>query len=318
MSLRRLAVLRAVVEAGGVTRAAELLHVAQPAVSAQLRAIERSFGGQLFFRAGNRLTLTEAGERVYQWANEVHSGGVRVQREVQDLAAGLAGSLTITSSMAIGTYLLPGIATALLAERPGADITVHVSEPDAALRAVELGESDLAVTTWLDEPVGEVLVSEKLWEEPLVLCASPDGPPEGDAVDLAELEGLPFVGAPVGVAFQRMVEAQLRAHGVGALDVKIRLGHAEAIKQAVVANRWVCLSPGYTFAEEVNRGRLRKVPIRGARLVEGIGMHYRRGRQFSPLQEAALEALRAVGLGGTAMPAGLATGSPDLTIRPMC
>jgi DNA-binding transcriptional LysR family regulator len=291
-NLRRLDILRTVVDSGGVTRAAERLRVAQPAISSQLRALERSFGAELFLRAGNRLTLTEAGERVYEWANEVHAGSVRVQREVRELAAGHAGTLTITSSMAIGTYLLPAIVTGLLAERAGAEITVHASEPEPALRAVEVGESDLAVTTWLDEPRNDVLVSTKLWEEPLVLFASPDGPPARDVISVDDLSQLSFAGAPIGVAFQRSVEAQLRAHGIRDLDVKVRLGHAEAIKQAVAANQWVSLAPEYAIVEDLKVGRLRAVTIQGAALVEGIGMHHRRDRYLSPLQRAAIEALR--------------------------
>src|SRR3954463_4322297 len=70
VSLRRLEVFCLVVEEGGVTRAAEHLFVAQPAVSSQIRALEEWVGTKLFTRTGGRLVLTEAGHRVYQWAKE--------------------------------------------------------------------------------------------------------------------------------------------------------------------------------------------------------------------------------------------------------
>lgn len=293
--LRRLEVFCLVVDEGGVTRAAERLLVAQPGVTAQLRSLERSFGAALFARTGSTLALTEAGERVYRWAKEVLAGGVQVQRDVDDLTAGTAGSLTVASSMAIGTYLLPPLMTRLRAERAGADITVHISEPAAALQAVELGEVDFAVTTWLDEPAPATLVAEKLWEEPLVLCASPHGPPDGDTIDLADLPALPLVGVPTGVAFHRMVLTQLRGLGVGELQVVIRLGHAEAIKQAVTANAWLCFASAYCVADDIASGRLRAVRIRDTHLVEGIGLHHRAAKYFSPLQRAALDVLRATG-----------------------
>jgi DNA-binding transcriptional LysR family regulator len=286
-----------VVDEGGVTRAAERLLIAQPAVSAQLRALERALGATLFVRNGSTLVLTEAGERVYHWAKEVLAGSVQVQRDVDELTAGTAGTIIATASMAIGTYLLPPIMTRLRAQRPGADITVHVSEPAAALRSAQLGDADFAVASWLDDEVPETLVAEKLWDEPMVLCASPEGPPDSDEVDLARIPGLPMVGVPAGVAFDSMLRAQLRAHDVRDLDVVIRLGHAEAIKQAVARNGWVSITPAYVVAADIAAGRLRQVGIRDARLVEGIGLYHRVAKHFSPLQTAAIEALRAAAPG---------------------
>jgi DNA-binding transcriptional LysR family regulator len=290
--LRRLEVFCLVVDEGGVTRAAERLLVAQPGVSAQLRSLEKSLGATLFARAGSTLTLTEAGERFYLWAKEVLAGSVQVQRDVDELAAGTAGSLTVASSMAIGTYLLPPLMTDLRVDRPRAEITVHISEPKVALHDAEIGGVDFAVITWLDDPVPDTLQAEKLWEEPLVLVAAPAGPPDADVVDLADVMELPLVGVPKNVAFHRMLVDQLREHGMPELPAVVRLGHAEAIKRAVAVNGWVGLAPRYCVEDDVAAGRLRTVAIRDATLVEGIGLYHRSAKYFSPLQQAALAALR--------------------------
>lgn len=290
--LRRLDLFCAVVDEGGVTRAAERLHVAQPWVSAQLRVLETTVAAALFVRDGRRLVLTEAGARFYAWSKQVLAGSVQVQRDVRDLGSGSAGTLTITSSMAVGTYLVPPVMSRLRHERPGADITVHISEPAAALRSVEIGESDFAVATWSDTFDLSALHSEKLWEEPIVLAASPHGPPDTDEIDIAEVVGLPMVGPPADVAFERIVGDQMRAHGMPAASYVMRLGHAEAMKRAVAANGWVCFASVYCIADDVAAGRLRAVQIRGASFVEGIGLFYRDAKYFSPLQSAAVSALR--------------------------
>ncbi|MPZ66155.1 MAG: LysR family transcriptional regulator [Pseudonocardiaceae bacterium] len=292
VSLHRLEVLCLVVDEGGVTRAAERLLVAQPAVSAQLRSLERSLGAALFARRGSQLALTEAGQRVYHWAKEVLAGSTQVQRDVDELAAGTAGSLVIAASMAIGSYLLPPVLTRLRAERPGADITIHVGQPTVALRATQLGEVDFAVVTWLDDEVPEGLDAEKLWDEPLVLCASPTGPPHTDSISVAEITRLPCVGVPTNTAYHRIVQNQLHNHGVGELDIVIRLGHAEPMKQAVAENGWVTIAPEYAVANDVSAGRLRLIEIRDARLVEGIGLYHRTAKYYSPLQRSAIDALR--------------------------
>jgi DNA-binding transcriptional LysR family regulator len=290
--LRRLEIFCLVVDEGGVTKAAERLFIVQPAVTAQLRALERSLDAVLLRRSGNRLVLTEAGERVYLWAKEVLAGCAQVQRDVGQLAAGAAGSLVVHASMAIGTYLLPPLVTRLRADRPAASITVHIGEPAAAVRAAELGAADFAVTTLQDGPVGDSLVASRLWEEPIVVGIGTAGPPLGESVTLAEIAELPMVAAPQEVAYDRMLSAQLHRHGGPALNVMIRLGHAEAIKQTAIDNGWACLIPGYVLANDVAAGRMRGVPISDARLTEGIGLYHRATKYFSPLQQAAVDALR--------------------------
>ncbi|MFG1923121.1 LysR family transcriptional regulator [Cryptosporangium sp. NPDC048952] len=295
LPLRRLELFCTVVDEGGVTRAAERLHVAQPWVSAQLRSLEKAVDAPLFVRDGRGLALTEAGLRLYAWATEVLAGSVQVQRDIAQLSSGTAGSLVVASSMAIGTYLVPPLLSELRKERAGADITVRISEPAAALRSVEVGEVDFAVATWTEEIEPGALHAEKLWEEPMVLACAPDGPPDADAVDLSDIAELDVVGVPGGVAFDRVLTDQLRRHGMPRVSYVIRLGHAEAMKRAVAANGWVCFAPHYTVADDVAAGRLRAVTIRDARIVEGIGLFHRAAKYFSPLQQAAITMLREKG-----------------------
>jgi LysR family transcriptional regulator, low CO2-responsive transcriptional regulator len=292
ISLRRLEVFTLVVEEGGVTRAAERLLVAQPAVSAQLRALEQNLRARLFVRSAGRLILTEVGERVYQWAKDVLAGGVQLQRDVVELADGLAGSVVVNASMAIGTYLLPPLFSELRLRRPGADLTVLVDWPARALESVEHGEADFGVISWTEDEVPPTMVAERLRDEPIVLCASPDGPPDTDEINVADLSRLPTVGVPREVAYYRMLDAQLHAHGVGSLSAEIRFGHAEPMKRAVMTHGWVTLLPRYCVLDELASGRLREVRIRDAEFVEGIGLYRRRTKHFSPLQRAAIGLIR--------------------------
>jgi LysR family transcriptional regulator, low CO2-responsive transcriptional regulator len=292
--LRRLEIFCLVVDEGGVTRAADRLLIAQPAVTAQLRALEKAVGAALVTRSGNALVLTEAGERIYAWATDVLAGSSLVQRDVEQLAAGAAGSLVVHASMAIGTYLLPPLLTPLRAERPAADITVHVGEPASAIRAAAQGGADFTVTTFQDTADDEgALVARRLWDEPIVVGMGPDGPTDADHLGLADIAELPLVAAPRDVAYDRMLGHQLRDLGVRSLNVVIRLGHAEAIKATAIEHGWACLIPGYAVAADVAAGRMRAVPIRDARLSESITLYHRATKWFSPLQRAALDAVEA-------------------------
>jgi LysR family transcriptional regulator, low CO2-responsive transcriptional regulator len=292
LSLRRLEVFCIVVETGGVTRAAEQLMIAQPAVSSQIRALEEWFGAPLFARSAGRMSTTEAGDRAYRWAKETLARGASVQRDVQELASGGAGRVVVAASMGIGSYLVPPVLTRLRSERPGADITLHAEQPDQAVHSVEVGEADFAIVSWYDHLLPESLTAKHLGDEPMLLCASPGGPPGSEVIGTAELASLPLVSVPANVAFNSATEAQLRAAGVDRLNVVIRLGHAESMKQAVIDHGWVTFLPRYCTERDRAEGRLRGVTVQGLGLFERIVLIQRKDHYFSPLQTTALDAIR--------------------------
>lgn len=292
LSLRRLQVFCLVVETGGVTRAAEQLMVAQPAVSNQIRSLEEWFGAPLFARSSGRMSTTEAGDRAYRWAKETLARSVNIQRDVQELASGGAGRVVVAASMGIGSYLLPSVLTRLRAQRAGADITLHTEQPDQAVQSVEVGQADFAIVSWHEHLLPDTLTSEHLGDEPLILCASPTGQPIGDAITSLELADLPFVSVPSNVAFNKGTEAQLQDAGIRKLNVVIRLGHAESMKQAIIDHGWVTLLPGYCTARDRAEGRLRGIAIEGLTLHERIVLVQRKDHYFSPLQRTALDAIR--------------------------
>src|SRR3982750_1045197 len=108
MELRQLTYFEAVARLGGFTRAAEQLHVAQPAVSAQIRALETELGVSLFARTTRRVALTEAGELFLGRARRVLGELDGARTELAELAAVLRGRVTIGSMAVLGGYDLPG------------------------------------------------------------------------------------------------------------------------------------------------------------------------------------------------------------------
>jgi DNA-binding transcriptional LysR family regulator len=292
LSFRRLEVFCLVVETGGVTRAAEQLIVAQPAVSSQIRSLEAWFGAPLFTRSAGGMTTTEAGDRAYRWAKETLARSVNAQRDVQELASGGAGRVVVAASMGIGSYLLPSVLTRLRSERAGAEITLHTEQPEQAVRSVEVGEVDFAIVSWYQHLLPDTLISEHLGDAPVELCASMTGQPVTDAIKSSELAGLPLVGVPSTVAFAQTVDTQLKDAGVSSLNVVIRLGHAESMKQAVIDHGWVAFLPGYCTARDRTEGRLRAISVEGLNLHERIVLVRRKAHYLSPMQSIALDAIR--------------------------
>ncbi|WP_406031956.1 LysR family transcriptional regulator [Nocardioides sp. NBC_00163] len=292
LSLRRLEIFRLVVEERSVTRAAEVLLVAQPAVSAQLRALEGWVGAKLFARQGNRLVLTEAGERTERWAREVLAGAAQVRRDVGDLASGETGRVIIASSMAVGTYIVPPIMAEVGRQRPRADITVSISRPEEVVHAVESGECDMAVLNWDQRRLPENIASELLGSFSLSVYAAPGLVPDGARLSAAEALRLPLVGAPDTVVYQRNLVTQLRAAGHEEPRFLLRLGHAEAMKNAAVANGWALIAPAYAVRAELVAGALVELAVDDLQLEEHVTLIHRDDKHFSPLQSAAVAAIR--------------------------
>jgi DNA-binding transcriptional LysR family regulator len=292
LSLKRLEVFRLVVEEGSVTRAAEVLMVAQPAVSGQLRALESWLGAKLFVRRGNRMLLTEAGERANQWAKEMLASAAQIRRDVDELGSGRGGAASIASSMAVGSYLLPPILSRFQRGRPGADLTLSSSQPNEALRAVETGEADFAVVTWDQRHLPDTMSSEVIRTEPIALCAGPGLVDPSGTLSLDEALALPFVGAPREVIYQRNLVEQLARLSDVEPNFIIRFGHAEPMKQAAAENAWAIFAPRYVVESDLAAGRLQEFAVPGLELTERIALLWRRDKFFSPLQQAAVDEIR--------------------------
>ena len=292
ISLRRLEVFCLVVEEGGVTRAAEHLFVAQPAVSSQIRALEDWVGTKLFSRTGGRLILTDAGERVYEWARETLARSLEMRRDVASLGEGTRGTIILAASPGAGTYLLPPPLIELRLARPEIEIVINVSQPTDALHAAETGEADVAIVAWDQRDTPEPLVGEHLHNEEIILCASPSGPPDTDVLERSQVARLPHAGISSRTSYNRMLELQLRRQGVRDRNVVVQLGHADTIKRVIRDHHMVAFLTRYIVEEDLAAGTLRQVRVENLKLEEHLWMFRRAGKPETRLHDIAIQAIR--------------------------
>ena len=292
ISLQKLEVLCLVVELGGIGRAAEHLNVSQPVVTAHMRTLQERVRAKLLYRDGQQMRLTETGETVYAWAREVLAGSREVSRRVEDLAGGAAGTAVVASSMSVGSYMLPGILSDFMRERPSASITLHVSDAEDAIAAVEVGEADVALVTSAADLDQSSLGTEHVCDHELILVASPEDRHAGDAVTLEELSALRFVCSPRGRPRRRLIDEALGGIGLGERRIVIQLGHPEALKIATARGLGVCLMLAASVTQELEAGILRRVEIEGATLSVPIRLARRTDKRFTALQDVLLADVR--------------------------
>jgi len=255
-SLRRLDVFRAVVDCGGVIAAADHLGIAQPSVTAHLRALEGQLGSTLFLRSrGRKNVITPTGEALYKYACDVLSKSDELQRAVRRYEADAEQTLSLAVQRAIANYLLPQVLAPFLRGRRTARISVYSETQEAALNLFHTGAVDAAIV--FDMPQTAHLPGLLIGHEPLVIVAAP-----GHAlaarrrIALQDLELFEFIGGLRESQFFALVESTLRAAGLSKYRVALHMQDSVAIKNAAVHGLGLACSPLCVLEDEIRSGKL--------------------------------------------------------------
>ncbi|NGO70417.1 LysR family transcriptional regulator [Streptomyces boncukensis] len=188
---RHIRTFHEVVRTGSYSAAARALGYTQPAITQQMKALERSVGTPLFIRAGRQMRLTEAGEALSRHAGVILDSIATAQQQMASLTRLRAGKVRVCAFPSAGATLVPEALTRLAVEHPGVRVELQEGEPPDSLRRVVRGECDITLAftyPGLHEQVPEELVEIPLLEDQLTVLL-PTGHPMARrrAVKLAEL-----------------------------------------------------------------------------------------------------------------------------------
>ena len=262
MADRRLQVFHTVARLLSFTKAADNLHMTQPAVTFQVRQLEEYFNTRLFDRTHNRISLTEAGRRVYEYADKIFLLYDEMEGSVRELTGDVSGVLMIGASTTIAEYMLPALLGDYKARYPHVGIRLKVSNTDAIVSMVEDNEIDLGV---VEAPVANKnLVVELCRVDQLVAVLAPAHPlAERDRVAVSELLQFPYIAREEGSGTREVMQEYLRAAGLSAnqLNTIMELGSPEAVKGAVEAGMGVSVLSRTTVNKELRLGTLVAVPL---------------------------------------------------------
>ncbi len=263
------------------TLAAEDLHLTQPAVSLQIKALERSVRIRLFDRRGNVLSLTEAGRALYDSAVSMLHAEEQASRVLAELSGMRRGRLAVGANTTGGMYVIPEVLAAFREHWPEAEVDLHV-EP--AVRIFERIHQNIIDVGFVGGPVeDERFDVEHVASDPLVLIFSPRHAfAARQQVSLDELAGEPLI-VPEATSVMRMqFEKALREAGVS-MRIGLQLHEAEPVKKAVEANLGVGVVPASAVARELRAGLLGTAEIRGLSIPRHLEMVSRKGKYFGPI-----------------------------------
>lgn len=257
MADRRLQVFHTVAKLLSFTKAAESLHMTQPAVTFQVRQLEDFFNTRLFDRTHNRISLTQAGDEVFRYADKIFELYAEMENAVRQVTGEISGALIIGASTTVAEYMLPALLGDFKAHYP--DVTVHlkVSNSDGIVAMVENNDIDLGV---VESPVSNKnLVVEVCRMDQLVVIVPPTHPlaqlPE---IAIEELMQHPFICREEGSGTREVIADYLSHGGVNSNDLRvcIELGSPEAIKGAVEAGMGISITSRATIQKELQLGSL--------------------------------------------------------------
>lgn len=260
MADRRLKVFHSVARLLSFTKAAEALHMTQPAVTFQVRQLEEQFNTRLFDRTHNRITLTEAGRSVYSYASRIFTLYDEMDNSVREITGDVSGVLIIGASMTIAEYMLPALLGEFKRTYPEVGLRLKVGNTDAIVSMVENNIIDLGV---VEAPVANKnLAVELCREDQLVLIVPPDHPlANHEKIAAAQIAEYPYITREEGSGTRDVIIEYLQQHGIDEdqLDVIMELGSPEAIKGAVEAGIGITVMSRTTLNKELAVGSLKAI-----------------------------------------------------------
>ena len=208
MELRQLRYLVALADERHFTRAAAREHVAQPALSQQLRRLEAEVGLSLVNRTTRRVELTEAGELLVGRARRALAEVDAARADLSDLAGVRAGHVVIGAMQSLGPFDLSSVMATYFDRHPGVELTIREDVSDPLLAMLAADAVDLAFLSLAEDFDRDQFEARTVMVEPMVAVVAADHPLAGrDAIDLAELRDDRFITFREGAGLRRILGA---------------------------------------------------------------------------------------------------------------
>lgn len=262
MADRRLQVFYTVAKLLSFTKAAETLHMTQPAVTFQVRQLEEHFNTRLFDRTHNRVTLTEAGRKSYEYAEEIFELYVEMENSVKELTGDVSGALTLGASTTIAEYMLPSLLSGFTKKFPDIQLRLKVSNTEGIVSMIENSMIDLGI---VEGPVtNKNLLVEMCRVDNLVVIV-PFGHEltSRDSISMDGLMHYPFICREEGSGTRDVIIDYMTKMGLDKnnLNVCLELGSPESIKGAVEAGMGVAIVSSATIEKELKLNVLSKLDL---------------------------------------------------------
>jgi LysR family transcriptional regulator, low CO2-responsive transcriptional regulator len=282
-TLRQLKVFEAVARHRSFSRAAEELHLTQPAVSTQVSKLEEHAGLPLFEQLGKKIHLTPAGAQMLQSSREI----IQKFQEAEEAMAqfkGVSGGRLNVSVISAGDYFFPKLLVEFAQRHEGVTLNFGVCNREELLTQLKENVTDLAVM--VRPPEDEDTVAEPFAPHPYVIVAAPSHPlARTPRIPVYRIVREPFVVREKGSdTWNSMVEGF--GGNLPGLNIAMEIRSTETIKQAVMAGMGVSFLSAHTISRELQAGSLTVLDVQGFPLMLHWYVVHRRTKRLPPVAQA--------------------------------
>jgi DNA-binding transcriptional LysR family regulator len=258
MEIDQMETFLAVLTYGGFHRAAEALHVSQPAVTGRIQALEDSLGAKLFVRARSNLSLSPAGKALRPHAEQLLRTVALARHAVREIQPSAGGALRIAASLSVCTYFLPDVMKDFQKSNPKVMVSLRSGSSLQVLKMVLDGEADLGFARSLNHPEVETTT---LRDDPLILVGHPAHPAaQKRRVRLDEVEALPLIFYDMGSSDWTLSQGLFRRAGL-LPTVVLEVETIEAAKRMVERKLGLSFLPQIAVTHELRRRKLVAIEI---------------------------------------------------------
>lgn len=240
MDIRQLRYFLAIAEAGSVTKASEMLHVAQPALSLQLANLEAHLGTRLFDRFSRGVKLTTSGQLLLEHAKTILRDVENATRSVRCASERIQGRVSVGFPTTVSTSFLGAFLHEIHTNLPG--VLLHLAQLSTARLRDMLTDGALDMAILMDTPEHASVSIQPLLIENFCLVSPHDMPPDGDTIDWKDLTRLPLLLSSRGSQLRFLVDETARRQG-DQLIVRAELDSARLLLVGVHAGLGYAILP---------------------------------------------------------------------------
>jgi len=287
-TLHQLKVFLTVTETGSITKAAEELHLTQPAVSIQLKNFQDQFDIPLIELIGRKLYITDFGHEVAESAHQI----LREVETINDKGTAHQGELTGKLKISIvstGQYIMPHFLSSFIKEHPNVNLIMDVTNKAKVVESLEKNLVDFSLVSLIPETLNIDRIA--LMENHLFLVGNAHEAEQYQSIRKKDLSKIPLIFREKGSGTRQTIENFFTKNKI---DFKqtLTLTSNEAVKQAVIAGLGFSIMPTIGIRDELLNGTLKIIPISGFPITSEWSLVWLKKKKFSPVARTYLEELK--------------------------
>ncbi|MGE8449126.1 MAG: LysR family transcriptional regulator [Pseudomonadales bacterium] len=212
ITFRQVEFFLAVADTLSFSRAAQICHISQPALSMNIRKLEEALGARLFDRHTRNVSLTAVGQAFYGMAQMLVDNMLQAQGNIQDFVRGKRGKLVIASGPSIASYFAPQAVSCFLGRHPDVEVRLHDELSDICIDMLRSGKADIALIPSPGE-TDDLLLTELFRDHLVAIFPADHELAQREVVHWRDLQGFPHIQVKTTSSLRQIVEAQMSRAG---------------------------------------------------------------------------------------------------------